>query len=415
MSLLKSAAFLCILTASSWLHSQTGYIMGYNGTLFRPRNGGINWNNVPSGTTNTLWNSFFINKQTAWIAGGTYSFNGILLKTIDEGVTWSAKYTGTSGWLTGIYFLNPQTGFAIGSSGVVLKTVNAGENWSPLDIGAGITLLEQVNFFDANTGWITGWDGKLYRTVNAGINWTPVNSGTTSNLYTTYFQPSGTGWISGYAGVLLKTTNSGTNWVSQPVVFNTEFFSIFFAGELGWLCGNSGKMFHSTNGGVNWTPQVVSTNKRLETIDFINSTTGWVVGGYDGSVVFKTIDGGANWVQQSLNTTQHLFSINFWKDPIGIRPISEIVPESYNLYQNYPNPFNPVTKIHFDVPHSNNSNVVLLIYNELGAEIETLLNQKLSPGTYEAEWDASNYSSGVYFCRLISGDYVKTQKMILSK
>jgi hypothetical protein len=227
----------------------------------------------------------------------------------------------------------------------------------------------------------------------------------------------GTGWISGYGGVLLKTTNSGTNWNAAPIVMNTEFFSILFLGSLGWLCGNNGKMFHSTNAGDTWNAQVVSTGTRLETVDFINTSTGWVVGGYDGSVVFKTINGGENWVQQSINTTQHLFSVNFWKDPIGIKTISDIVPGNYKLYQNYPNPFNPVTKIRFDVPVSKHSgqNLVLRIYNELGEELAILVNQKFNPGTYETEWDASNYGSGIYFCKLQGEDFVKTQKMILTK
>lgn len=107
---------------------------------------------------------------------------------------------------------------------------------------------------------------------------------------------------------------------------------------------------------------------------------------------------------------------------IGIEPISKQVPINFQLYQNYPNPFNPATKIKFSIPSNVNSeisNVRLTIYDILGNEIATLVNEKLSPGTYEIEWDSSNFSSGVYFYKLSAsggaGYFSKTKKMVLLK
>lgn len=109
---------------------------------------------------------------------------------------------------------------------------------------------------------------------------------------------------------------------------------------------------------------------------------------------------------------------------IGIKNISAEVPASFKLYQNYPNPFNPVTKIKFDVPFSgSNTNLVTIkVYNILGKEIKTLVNQSLSPGTYETEFDASSLPSGIYFCRIIATDsrgtgidFSGVTKMILVK
>ena len=108
----------------------------------------------------------------------------------------------------------------------------------------------------------------------------------------------------------------------------------------------------------------------------------------------------------------------------------------YKLYNNYPNPFNPSTTIKYSVPYSvisnersdvrnlndskispygrnDNMNVTLRIYDILGREISTLVNQKQNPGNYEVTWDASNVPSGVYFYQLTSGNFVKTKKMIL--
>ncbi len=98
---------------------------------------------------------------------------------------------------------------------------------------------------------------------------------------------------------------------------------------------------------------------------------------------------------------------------IGINPISTEIPVKFNLYQNYPNPFNPVTKIKFDLPKS--ESVKLIIYDALGREISTIINEKLNAGIYSVDWDATNYPSGVYFYQLTSGSYIETKKMVLVK
>ncbi|HMS66462.1 MAG TPA: FlgD immunoglobulin-like domain containing protein, partial [Ignavibacteria bacterium] len=103
-------------------------------------------------------------------------------------------------------------------------------------------------------------------------------------------------------------------------------------------------------------------------------------------------------------------------DPIGINEISNTIPEDFKLFQNYPNPFNPSTKIKFAVPKADF--VSLKIYDNSGKEIYSLAGQKLNPGTYSFDWNSAdnsgnNVSSGVYFCKLISGNYMETIKMLL--
>ena len=107
--------------------------------------------------------------------------------------------------------------------------------------------------------------------------------------------------------------------------------------------------------------------------------------------------------------------------PSGITSTGHIIPGSFSLSQNYPNPFNPVTKIKFAIPllrglsEGRGVSVRLILYDVLGREIITLVNEQLQPGTYEAEWDASNYPSGVYFYKLTTQDFSKTKKMVLIK
>jgi hypothetical protein len=99
---------------------------------------------------------------------------------------------------------------------------------------------------------------------------------------------------------------------------------------------------------------------------------------------------------------------------IGINepPIS-FIPSVFKLYQNYPNPFNPITKIKFDIPKI--SDVKIKIFDLLGREVITLVNEKMNTGSYEREFDASDFSSGVYFYKIEADNFNEVKKMVLIK
>jgi hypothetical protein len=103
----------------------------------------------------------------------------------------------------------------------------------------------------------------------------------------------------------------------------------------------------------------------------------------------------------------------FVNPSIGITTISSEVPTHFSLSQNYPNPFNPSTNIRYDLPK--NGFVKLVVFDELGREIETLVNEKQTAGTYEATFNASQYSSGVYFYKLTTDNFTETKKMLMIK
>jgi hypothetical protein len=106
-------------------------------------------------------------------------------------------------------------------------------------------------------------------------------------------------------------------------------------------------------------------------------------------------------------------SLNDNNFPMGITTISNNIPGSYSLKQNYPNPFNPSTKIQYEIPHS--GMVKLVVFDALGREVETLVNENQPAGVYEATFNASQYSSGMYFYRLTTGNFVETKKMLMVK
>lgn len=100
-------------------------------------------------------------------------------------------------------------------------------------------------------------------------------------------------------------------------------------------------------------------------------------------------------------------------NPNSIRSISEVNPEGFSLYQNYPNPFNPNTVIKYKLGRPNFVN--LKIYNSKGNEVATLVNSRQNTGEYKIEFDASKYSSGVYYYKLTVNNYSETKSMILVK
>ena len=98
---------------------------------------------------------------------------------------------------------------------------------------------------------------------------------------------------------------------------------------------------------------------------------------------------------------------------VGVNPVNNQVPQVYSLSQNYPNPFNPVTNIKFSIPAA--GNVKLVIFDILGREVKTLLNDVKPAGNYVVDFNAAELSSGAYFYRLESGNFVETKKMLLVK
>jgi hypothetical protein len=103
---------------------------------------------------------------------------------------------------------------------------------------------------------------------------------------------------------------------------------------------------------------------------------------------------------------------------VGIKRINNFIPETYLLEQNYPNPFNPITKIRFALREEGKGKkeeTRLIIYDILGKEVQTLVNEQLSPGMYEVTFDGTGLASGIYFYQLRTEKFVETKKLVLLK
>jgi len=169
-------------------------------------------------------------------------------------------------------------------------------------------------------------------------------------------------------------------------------------------------VYYSTNGGLNFT-QIGSDISVSSTQTPWSDTTHITVN--SGVTLILRIYG---WAAVSSNNKFRVKSLVISGTTSTITAENNLgnsVPSSFRLYQNYPNPFNPETQIKFDMAKS--SLVKLSVYDLLGQEIETLVNEKLNAGSYKTNWNASGYPSGVYFCRIQTEDYYKNIKMILLK
>jgi hypothetical protein len=171
----------------------------------------------------------------------------------------------------------------------------------------------------------------------------------------------------------------------------------------------------STSGVRQWATYYGGNNQEVGNSIYSDGTSVWITG-YTNSNNFplQNLSGAYNQGTFGGGYGNDGFILDFTAIT-GIKPISNEIHSSYELYNNYPNPFNPSTRIKFDIPGHFEGQATLLVYDIRGREVAALVNEKLNPGTYEVEWDGSNYSSGVYFYKLIAGDFSDTRKMVLLK
>lgn len=165
----------------------------------------------------------------------------------------------------------------------------------------------------------------------------------------------------------------------------------------------------------------------LSGVCFSDANTAYAVG-LTGTIL-KSVDGGATWNSEVSGTTEFLTDVYFLNSNYGFAAGTEgtilqygsavsvenvnLNAADFSLNQNYPNPFNPSTIIQFAIPQS--SFVTLEVFNALGEKVNVLVSEELDAGTYNYEWNASNFTSGMYFYRLQTADFIETKKMILMK
>ncbi len=427
------------LSSISFKDSLNGITVGSFASLLKTSNGGISWENKTQSVSEAyLFGLFFTDENTGWVAGD----DGAILKTTDSGNNWIIQNSGVNKRINALYFIDNMTGWGIGFEGTIINTTSGGESWN-INNSPTVLHLYDIEFKNYPVGWIAaGGDlflpGKLFKTTNGGGTWIEETSISLppADDYELQFTSKDIGWIMSSNHIvgglqrLYRTTDGGDSWdILLSNNSDSVFQSMYFINDsMGWLSTYQ-KIFHTSNGGINW--ERFEAPSILKSIYFSDSLKGW--GGASTGEIYLTTNGGISWEAQNSPMDNPINKLTFYGDSYGwaIGFLGNIIhtsnggisfldfnvvdtyPENFFLFQNYPNPFNPITTIRFEIPTS--SVVNLKIYDVLGREIETLLNEVKEAGTYEVEFDGSQLASGIYFYRLTSGQFTSVKKLILLK
>lgn len=341
-------------------------------------------------------------KNSNYVLGETQN-NG-LQRSVNNGASWSNATSGLSGsgaWVAPILAHPDSVEIFYTARGQVFKSVNMGGSWTAISSGTSGTIREMaISKSEPNVMYATS-GGAVYKSTDRGYTFVISTSGVPNKTITSInIHPDSSKVAiltqSGFGGAKIhKTTNGGANWFSingdlpdSPINDGLIYYPGYSTNVI--LAATDIGVFMTTNQGTNWVelanglPNTVAMH-----LDY-NQASGKLRLGTHGRGTWE------------LNGSL-----------IGITNYNTETPDKYYLKQNYPNPFNPSTKISFGIVKQ--GFVSIKIYNSIGREVATLVNENLKPGTYEASFRGDNLSSGVYFYKLIANDYSETKRMMLVK
>jgi photosystem II stability/assembly factor-like uncharacterized protein len=377
------------------------WVVGVQGTILHTIDGGLNWLTIQSDITVGLGKVQFISPDTGWVAS-THT----IYRTTDGGSSWAEQGNwNANDEICDMVFIRdlpgePVRGFVTGGLQETWRTDDAGETWVQIRGACGNGSFLSCSFVDKNTGWFVGAPSTshpetIMRTTDGGNTFEEQTNPIVSPfLRDVYFINDQRGLAVGIYGQTIYTSDGGANWEARPNGSIIWMEVVLTETGKAWAVGLNGKIAHSTDWGYTWQMQESGVSDILWGIHFINDNEGWVVGQISSQwgVMLHTTNGGVTFVEE--------------------KQIDEI-PTTYSLSNNFPNPFNPSTKIQYSIPHS--AKVQIKIFDMLGNEIETLINEEKSVGTYELSWNAIDQPSGVYFYQIKAGKFIQTKKMILIK
>jgi len=434
--------------------ADSAYAFGNNGIILLTIDGGENWTQISGDISTSFYGVYFLSPSvgyTAGVSGPDFSMLKVY-KTIDAGDNWNVVYVDTSfspsfAFVNSIFFVDEMTGFIAGSK--LIKTTDGGNIWNELNTGASPTsIFQDVYFVNNNRGFVvyrdplTG-DGAI-KTTDGGTMWTPLNiNNDRYDKQYVYFADENLGFISG-SSTLYRTTDGGDNWDTLAVGTNKEDLNskVAFVNSTTGFFGKKGMVFKTTDKGETWTDATIDNHSVPKLLQFVSDSIGYLISvsdtfGIPVHVLFKTTDSGNSWsdLTDGLPGSTSFGAMYFTDENTGylvgphgkivkttsggevVTSVREIdnasVPSGYELYQNYPNPFNPSTIIRWHT--SITGRQTLKIFDILGREVATLIDEYKPAGTYEIEFNASGLASGVYFYRLQGGDYTATKKLLLLK
>ncbi|MHB9040356.1 MAG: T9SS type A sorting domain-containing protein [Melioribacteraceae bacterium] len=260
-------------------------------------------------------------------------------------------------------------------------------------------------FFDRNNGFLLVGERYIWETDDGGKTFSkiPFEDWYVIKQFSCFSKEEW--WLSTMGFGIRKTTDGGKNWVlvnpptNNPLYNDYPMRPIYSIGKgIKYLPGWNGEIYKTTDDGITWNKTVLANSDlriKFDNLLVFQEKDAWLVGS-KGAIFYNQL-----------------------KNNSVIKP--QIIPNDYYLFQNYPNPFNPTTTIKYSIPNvetrhaSSLQHITLKVYDMLGREVATLVNEEKAPGNYELKFDGGNLTSGVYFYRLQASSFSETKKFMLLK
>lgn len=404
------------------------------------------WTKLKSPTNETLRSIYFVDQNNGWAV----SLGGKIINTTDSGNNWNIQNSTVTTPIVDIFFINPDRGWAItypseppfGTS--ILKTTNGGVDWIKDSVFFQNEIFSTIIFLDANLGFIGG--NGIKKTTDGGLTWfnsfiepggvstLPINS---FSFYSKSFGYASGGRVD-IAGVIWRTTDGGDNW-SSIGLSPDQIYDIHIIDSLNaiTLSGDPELLYpiaiiKTTDAGVSWDFTELLFFGIAFAVDFLDDKEGWSAAGYK---FLSTNDSGKTWFEEFLFDSTIVYDLQFVDKYTGFACGQDGVLLKYTSYkkyapdktevflsQNYPNPFSDKTSFVFTVNTPTReipARVVIKLYDILGNDIATIVDDLFIGGFYQLEIDPkkirSSIASGVYILNALTENVSVSTKIIYIK
>jgi photosystem II stability/assembly factor-like uncharacterized protein len=271
-----------------FINDSVGWAGSYGNAIFKTVNGGLNWTTQSNpGLSEPIRSIAFADSARGIAVSTSYVYR------TSNGASWSGTFF-SNNFMSGT--MSP-SGFAVcgTTTGGIKQSTNYGSSFTEINPETGFSVFRRVKFVTSQIGWVGGDDGKILRTTDAGANWT-----LSSNVpyYSTCNDMAAISAskliIATDEGTLRTTTNSGSTFTTITLDANIVLNAIHFpTSQVGYVGGNSGKLWKTTNGGTSYTLIDPGFTRDIKELFFSSNSIGYLID--DFSAVRKTIDGGNTW------------------------------------------------------------------------------------------------------------------------
>ncbi len=387
-----------------------------------------NWEYVGTYNTNDIMWVITRDKDGNLLAG---TFGGKILRSVDEGLNWEVLNPGMNVAFIWSMQVTSNGDIYVATERGLYKSIDNGSTWNLFALAntdVRALLIDETN----NVMYAGIWGLGVLKSNNNGVNWNAKNNGIVFTAVNTLAKNSlGDIFVGTFGGGFYKSSDGAENWNHVNLGYD-HVWSIGINNNNEVFVATYGDgLYYSNNNGVSFTKQN-SVNAAFIygiTIDgnrvFANSWNGGIYEFHTGVENTWTQLGMIGFNVSSMMVSKNALYVGtadgkLYKNTSSLTGITgnNDLNYSFNLEQNYPNPFNPSTIIKYSVAEP--TNIKLIVYDILGKEVATLVNETQNAGNYQLVWNATDNSgkkvaSGIYLYKIEAGKYTKTMKMMLLK